>query len=122
VPRHGGVSALRLHAAISHIAVLLWQLYIAIVAWRSGSVLERLLHGLGEVGPGVTLFIATCRWWMAVPIVFAAIGAAAVRRIETKPMLSVGVLGAEVIVAMLMNIWWREAWFGTMLNLIRQVG
>jgi hypothetical protein len=117
------VKALRLHAAISHIAVILWQLYIALVAWRSGAVLERLLHGVGaDSGPGVALFIATCRWWIVVPIFFAALGAAAVRRIETKPMFSVAVLGAEAIVALLMNIWWREAWFGPILSLIRQVG
>jgi hypothetical protein len=117
------VNPLRLHAAISHVAVLLWQLYIATVAWRSGAVLERLLHGLGaQYGPGVTVFIATCRWWIVVPIIFAALGTAAVRRIETKPMFSVGVLAAEALVALLMNIWWREAWFGPILGLIRQVG
>jgi hypothetical protein len=117
------VSALRLHAAVSHVAVILWQLYVALVAWRSGTVLQRLLHGLGaDAGMGVSAFIATCQWWIVVPIVFAALGAAAVRRIETKPMFSVAVLGVEAIVALAMNVWWREAWFGTMLNLIRQVG
>lgn len=117
------MNALRLHAAISHLAVILWQLYIALVAWRSGAVLGRLLHGIGaQSGPGVELFLATCRWWTVVPIVFAAIGAAAVKRIETKPMFSVGVLVAEVVAALVMNIWWREAWFGPVLTLIRQVG
>ena len=117
------MNALRLHAAISHLAVILWQFYIAIFAWRSGAILERMLHDLGaQPGGGIALFIATCRWWIIVPIIFAAVGAAAVRRIETKPMFSVGVLAAEAVVALLMNMWWREAWFGPMLNLIRQVG
>jgi len=45
-----------------------------------------------------------------------------IRRIETQPRFAVTVLAAEIIVALILNIWWREAWFGPILNLIHQVG
>ncbi len=117
------MNALRWQTAIAYSGVILWQVYLAATAWRSGAVLEQLLHGIGaSTGPGVTLFLATCRWWIVVPIVFAALAIVSVRLVETNPKFAVSVLAAEVIVALVLNIWWREAWFGPILNLIRQVG
>ena len=117
------MNALRWQTAIAHSGVILWQVYSAFNAWRSGAVLEHLLHGLGaSYGPGVALFLATCRWWIIVPIVFAVLSVISIRRIETQPKFAVTVLAAEIIVALILNIWWREAWFGPILSLIRQVG
>ena len=117
------MNALRWQTAIAHSGVILWQVYSASTAWRSGDVLEHLLHGMGaSAGPGVTLFLATCRWWIVVPIFFAVLSIVSIRRIELKPAFAVSVLAAEIIVALILNIWWREAWFGPILNLIRQVG
>jgi hypothetical protein len=117
------VKVVRFQTAIAHTGVILWQVYSAATAWRSGLALESLLHGMGAtVGPGVTLFLATCRYWLVVPIVFSILSIVAIRRIESKPMFAVTVLAAEVIVALVLNIWWREAWFGPIFSLIRQVG
>jgi hypothetical protein len=114
---------LRWQTAIAHGGAILWQVYSAATAWRSGAVLAGLLKGLGaSTGPGVTLFLATCRWWIVIPIVFAALAILSVRWIESRPAFAVSVLAAEIVVALGMNIWWREAWFGPILNLIRQVG
>ncbi len=109
--------------AIAHIGVILWQVYSASTAWRSGAILENLLHGIGaSTGLGVTLFLATCRWWIVVPIVFAVLSIVSIRRVESHPRFAVTVLAAEIVVALVMNIWWREAWFGPIFSLIRQVG
>ena len=117
------MNVLRWQTAIAHTGVLLWQVYSAATAWRSGAILGNLLHGLGaESGPGVALFLATCRFWMIVPIIFAVLSIASIRRVESNPRFAVTVLAAEIVVALVMNIWWREAWFGPILNLIRQVG
>jgi hypothetical protein len=115
-------NALRWQTAIAHTGVILWQVYSAIFAWRGGVVLERMLHGLGaSVGPGVTLFLATCRWWLVVPAIFAVLSIIAVRRVESQPRFAISVLAAEVIVALVMNIWWREALFGPMFSLMGAV-
>jgi hypothetical protein len=116
-------AAYRLHIALAHAAVILWQMYSAITAFRTGDRLAHLLTGLGaENGPGVSFFLATYRWWLVVPILFAVLAGAALKRLETKPMFSLAVFGASLIVALALNILWREAWFGPMFNLIRQVG
>lgn len=117
------MSAYRWHVAISHAAMILWQAYIAVVAFRSGDHLATVLGGLGaEVGPGVAMFLATHRWWLIVPLVFAILAVAAMRRLDERPMFSVGVLTAEVVAALALNIWWREAWFGPLFSLMKQVG
>src|SRR5207245_7591939 len=43
----GSMNALRWQTAIAHTGVLLWQVYSAATAWRSGPLLENLLHGIG---------------------------------------------------------------------------
>ena len=39
-----------------------------------------------------------------------------------RPRFAIPVLAGEVIAALVMNIWWREAWFGPLFSLMRQVG
>jgi len=117
------MKTLRWQTAIGHTGVILWQVYSAVTAWRSGALLEKLLAGMGAtVGPGVTIFLATYRYWLVVPIVFSVFSIVAIRRIESKPMFAVTVLAAEVIVALVLNIWWRESWFGPIFSLMQQVG
>ena len=89
-------------------------------AYGAGGIfVARLLPGIRHViSIPAGLFKMNFRTFSIMTI----IGTAAVKRIETKPMFSVSVLGAEVIVAIAMNVWWREAWFGPVLTLIRQVG
>lgn len=113
----------RWHVATAHSAVILWQVYVAITAFRSGDILANLMQGIGaETGGGVSLFLVTHRWWLIVPIIFAILAGMALRRIETNPRFSVIILGTEVIVALALNIWWREACFGPIFSLIKQVG
>ncbi len=112
----------RTHVVILHAALIAWQTYIALFAFRSGDALRNLLTGLGaEIGPGVSLFLLTHRWWLIVPAACAALAFAAVRRLETRPSFSVAVLAAEAVTAVLLNIYWREAWFGPVLKLIERV-
>lgn len=116
-------TVIRWQSAIAHTGVILWQAYSAATAWRSGVILEKLLNGLGaQPGAGVTLFIVTSRWWWIVPVIFALLSVAAIRRIETRPRFAISVLAAEVIAALVMNIAWREAYFGPLFELMRQVG
>jgi hypothetical protein len=114
---------IRWQSAIAHTGVILWQVYSAVTAWRSGMVLEKVLSGMGAtVGPGVTLFLLTCRWWLVVPIASTVLSIIAIRAIETRPRFAIAVLAGEVIAALVMNIWWRESWFGPLFSLMRQVG
>lgn len=113
----------RWHIVVAHVAIIVWQAYLAFVAFRTGDTLSGLLAGLGaEVGAGVSLFLSTHRWWFVVPVIFAILGSVAIRRLDSRPMLSVGVLIAAVAAALLLNIWWREAFFGPLFALINQVG
>ena len=113
----------RWHVATAHSAVILWQVYLAITAFRSGDMLSNFLHGMGaQTGAGISLFLLTHHWWLIVPIIFAVLAGMALRRIESNPRFSVIVLGAEVIVALALNIWWREACFGPIFSLINKVG
>src|SRR2546430_778979 len=106
-------TVIRWQSAIAHTGVILWQVYSAATAWRSGVVLEKVLSGMGAtVGPGVTLFLLTCRWWLIVPIASAFLSIIAIRAIETRPRCAISALPGEVIAALVMNIWWRDAWFG----------
>jgi hypothetical protein len=117
------VNALRWQSAIAHGGALLWQLYSASVAWRAGAILEKLLHNMGaEVGPGITLFLVTSRYWVIVPAVFAVLSFVSIRKIETKPRFAVAVLAAEILVALILNIWWRESFFGPLFSLMGKVG
>ncbi len=113
----------RRHVAVAHAAIILWQAYIAVVAFRSGDDLAKLLAGLGaEVGPGVALFLMTHRWWIVVPAAFTVVAIIAVRQLDRRPMFSVAVLVSEVVIALAMNIYWREAWFTPIFSLIKQIG
>ncbi|SRR6266496_6524869 len=113
----------RWQTAIAHSGVILWQVYSAITAYRSGDVLAHLLVGLGaNAAPGTSLFVLTYRWWLLVPLIFAVLSVLSIRRLESKPAFSLIVLAAEVVVALALNIWWREAWFGPIFSMIRQVG
>lgn len=115
--------AYRLHVAVSHLAVILWQLYSAITAFRSGDTLAHLLQGLGAtIGPGTAFFLLTHRWWVIVPVIFSVLAVIAVRKLERIPMFSATVLAAGVIAALALNIWWREAWFQPMFGLMKQIG
>lgn len=115
--------AYRWHVITAHAAMILWQIYVALFAFRSGDQLANLLQGLGaDVGGGVTLFLATHRWWLLVPLIFAILAFLAIRQLESRPEFSLVVLIAEVVAALGMSIYWREAWFGPMFSLIRQVG
>jgi hypothetical protein len=117
------VKVIRWQSAIAHTGVILWQVYSAATAWRSSAILQKLLKGLGaESGAAVTIFIVTSRWWWIVPVIFAVLSVAAIRRIETRPRFAISVLAAEVIAALVMNIWWRESFFGPLFALIGQVG
>jgi hypothetical protein len=117
------VNTLRWQTAIAHGGAILWQLYSASVAWRSAAVLEKFLHSLGAtVGPPTTIFLATSRFWIVVPIVSAIFSVMSVRRIATHPKLAVIVLAAEIAVAFILNVWWREAWFGPLFALMGSVG
>jgi hypothetical protein len=117
------MNALRWQTAIGHGGVILWQLYSTSVAWRGGAILQRFLTGLGATpGPGAALFIATCRWWIVVPIVSAVLSFQSIRMIESKPSFAVAVLAGEISVALILNVWWREAFFGTMFSLMGSLG
>jgi len=117
------VNALRWQSAIAHGGAILWQVYSANVAWRAGAILEKFIHDMGlQVGPGITLFLVTCRFWLIVPVIFAVLSFLSIRRIESKPAFAVAVLAAEIVAALLLNIWWRESLFGPMFSLIRDVG
>jgi hypothetical protein len=116
-------TAYRWHIAVAHAALILWQGYIAFVAFRTGDVLGKLIAGLGaETGGAVSFFLASHRWWIVVPLAFVVLAAIAIQRLETRPMFSLSVLIAEAVTALALNIYWREAWFGPMLSLINQVG
>ena len=116
------MNALRWQSAIAHAGAILWQLYSASVAWRGGAVLQKLLHGLGASAPAAELFIATSRWWVVVPIVSVVLSWMSIRKIESKPSFAIAVLAAEIGVAFVLNVWWREAFFGTLFTLMGQVG
>ena len=117
------MKVIRWQSAIAHTGVILWQVYSAATAWRSGAMLEKTLGGLGATaGPGVNLFLLTYRWWLIVPVVSAILSIVAIRVIETRPRFAISVLAGEVIAALVMNIWWREALFGPLFSLMRQVG
>jgi hypothetical protein len=116
-------TAYRWHAALSHAAIILWQAYIALFAFRSGDYLKTVLTGLGsEVGAGIALFMATHRWWLIVPGVFVVLAYVAIRRLEDRPTFSIALLAVEIVVALAMNIYWREALFMPIFSLIKQVG
>ena len=116
------MNALRWQSAIAHGGAILWQAYSAATAWRAGAILEKFLHDMGaEVGPPVTLFLVTCRYWLIVPVVFAVLSFVSIRQIESKPKFAVAVLAAEILVALLLNIWWRESLFQPMFSLINKV-
>jgi hypothetical protein len=116
-------TVIRWQSAIAHTGVILWQVYSAATAWRSGLVVENFLHGMGATaGPGVRLFLLTCRWWLIVPIASAILSIIAIRDIETRPRFAISVLAGEVIAALVMNIWWRESLFGPLFSLMGQVG
>lgn len=116
------MNALRWQSAIAHAGAILWQLYSASVAWRGGVILHKLLTGLGASAPAAELFIATSRWWIVVPIVSAVLSFLSIRKIESKPSFAVAVLACEIGVAFILNVWWREAFFGTLFSLMGQVG
>jgi len=117
------VNALRWQSAIAHGGAILWQVYSALTAWRAGAILEKFLHDMGaEVGPAITVFIVTCRYWLIVPAVFAVLSFVSIRQIESKPKFAVVVLAAEIGVALLLNIWWRESFFQPMFSLMGKVG
>ena len=117
------MNALRWQSALAHGGAILWQLYSASFAWRGGAILERFLTGLGATpGGGAALFIATCRWWIVVPIVSTVLSFLSIRKIESKPSFAVVVLAGEIGVAFVLNVWWREAFFGTMFSLMGSVG
>jgi len=116
------MNALRWQTAIAHGGAILWQLYSASVAWRGGAILQKFLTGMGVTpGPGAALFIATCRWWIVVPVISAVLSLLSIRRIDSKPSFAVAVLAGEIVVAFILNVWWREAWFGTMFELMGKV-
>jgi hypothetical protein len=116
-------TAHRRQTIIVFAGVILWQIYLAIMAYRTGGALENLLHGIGaQVGPGVALFLVTCRWWLVVPVIFTVLAIVAIRRLDSTPTFALVVVAASIAVSLLLNIWWREAWFGPILRLIHQVG
>ena len=116
-------SAHRSQIIVAHSAVVLWQAYSAFAAFRGGEILAGFAHGMNlQPGPGVQLFLLTFRWWLLVPLSFAALAVVSVRRLETAPTFSLGVLTSGVIVGLALNAWWREALFGPLLGLIGQIG
>ena len=113
----------RAHIAFARAAVILWQAYIAVLAFRSGSSLERLLSALGaEVATSTKIYLATYQWWVVIPVACAVLAVIAVRRLEKQPTVSLLLLATEVFAALALNIFWREAWFGPLFSLINQVG
>ena len=116
------MNALRWQTAIAHAGAILWQLYSVSVAWRGGAILQKFLTGMGVTpGPGAALFIATCRWWIVLPIVSIVLSVVSIRRMESRPFFPVIVLAAEIAAAFILNVWWRESFFGTMFALMGQV-
>jgi hypothetical protein len=112
----------RWQSAIAHTGVILWQVYSAATVWRAGAVLEKLGHDMGlSFGPGTNLFLLTCRWWLIVPIASAILSVIAIREIETRPRFAISVLAGEVVAALVMNIWWRESFFGPLFALMGEV-
>ena len=75
-----------------------------------------------QVGPPITLFLVTSRFWMIVPVIFTVLSVLSIRCIESKPAFAMAVVAAEILTALLLNIWWRESLFGPMFSLIHDVG
>lgn len=98
------------------------QLWIVFLAFRYGSVLQTFLTDLGVVQPIATAsFLATYRWWLVSPVVSALLSADVARRPEPPRSYVIVVLLLTVAAAGVLEAWMHEAWFGPLVQIIRQL-
>lgn len=104
------------------VAGFLWQLYVVSAAFRVAPEFLRLFSSMGAELPLLTRSLfATYRYWIAIPIAFAALAAHALIN-EKLSSAYVGILAAACILAgFVMQAWLYEGCFLPLFALTRQV-
>jgi hypothetical protein len=104
-------------------ASIAWQLYVAATAFRYAPRFEQLFSSLGAELPLITrVLLATYRFWLAIPLVFALLAARAIRR-PAHSAAYLGVLSASCVIAgFVMQAWLYEGYFSPLFAVIKQIG
>ena len=112
----------RTHTAVLLGVAILWQAYIATIAFRSAATLRSLLKGLGaEPSVMLQIFFASYLVWPAIPVVFAIAGLAILRRQEMPLLHSSILLVSAFLTGFAMHALVTEIAFGTIFDLISMV-
>lgn len=110
-------------AAIALAAAVAWQLYAVALAFRHARVLGQLLEGLGGPLPWATRsLLASYRFWIAVPLAFAALSLHLLRRRTSGLATYATLLVAALAAALLLHAWVQEAFLAPLLAALRAIG
>jgi len=104
-------------------AGVVWQVYVVIAAFRYAPEFNRIFESMAVELPLITrALFATYRFWVVVPIVFAALSAHAL--ISTR--VSVWYVGALafacVLAGFVMQAWLFEGYFTPLFAIVKQIG
>lgn len=100
-----------------------WQLAIVALAYRHAVILDAVIAPLGVHLPASTrVFLATYRWWLALPAVSIAAAYAARRLAARTPTGAVAAAVAPLVIAAALQTWMNEAVLAPLRALIDRVG